>query len=90
MGIAFWRTPRWRGIFAIDDDLAEAEGLAAGTGLLTGSFAGRDVVTHTRCPRCSGPGAPEVEAVDLVGSTVALRCPGCGHAWHAPKPARAS
>ncbi|QXC63312.1 hypothetical protein KSP35_11285 [Aquihabitans sp. G128] len=35
----FWQSPTWRRALQVDGDLAEVEGLAAGTGLLTGSIA---------------------------------------------------
>ena len=35
----FWRSNRWRDALRPDTDMAQAEGLAAGTGLLTGTVA---------------------------------------------------
>ena len=80
----FWRTNRWRDALRPDADLAQAEGLAAGTGLLTGTVA------RTAGPRkvtsidvgCAACGAPaEIVVVDLVADTTTLRCPSCNRRW---------
>lgn len=74
---------RWRDALRPDADLAQAEGLAAGLGLLTG-----EVVRTSRrldpdltpaCPSCGG--ASEVAVVDLVGRSTTVRCRACGRRW---------
>ncbi|MCB0971851.1 MAG: hypothetical protein KDA97_10130 [Acidimicrobiales bacterium] len=67
-----------------DSDLAQAEGLAAGTGLLTGTvaktIAQREPAPALRaCPTCDGPA--EIVVVDLVAEATTLRCTSCGHRW---------
>ena len=64
-----------------DLDLAEAEGLAAGTGLLTGTVARTSTrrASTTPCPTCSGPA--EVVVVDLILASTTLRCTDCGRRW---------
>jgi hypothetical protein len=63
-----------------DSDLAEAEGLAAGTGLLTGTVARSTVSTRSApCPACHGPS--EVVVVDLVLTATTMRCVDCGRRW---------
>ena len=58
---------------------AADEGLAAGTGLLTG-VAARDRAPERRsCPSCEGDG--RVEAIDLVRFRVDWRCDVCGRSW---------
>ena len=79
-----WRSPRWRDALRPDSDLAQAEGLAAGTGLLTGtvakSAAGSKVaVAHPDCPSCSGQS--EIVVVDLIVHATTLRCQSCGRRW---------
>ncbi|MEZ5183326.1 MAG: hypothetical protein R2702_15860 [Acidimicrobiales bacterium] len=80
----FWRSARFRDALRPDSDLAEAEGLAAGTGLLTGAVArsagaqkvaGLDAV----CPSCGG--ASEIVVVDLIVGATTLRCQGCARRW---------
>lgn len=78
-GIRFWRSPKWRKVLQIDSDLAEAEGLAAGTGLLTGSLAEQADLPLERCPRCDGAG--EVVSIDLLDDEVVRRCRSCAHPW---------
>jgi hypothetical protein len=80
-GVRFWQSPKWRELFALDDDLAEAEGLAAGTGLLTGGLVDATPVQEVACPRCGGVDDVEVESVDLIASEITRRCRGCGLAW---------
>ncbi len=74
----FWRSARWREVFHPESSLATVEGLAAGTGLLTGSVAQATDVDAT-CPSCAGGG--EVVVIDLVAHAVSLRCRTCGHRW---------
>jgi hypothetical protein len=81
----FWRSPRWRDALRPDSDLAEAEGLAAGTGLLTGTVARtagvRKVAAAVEgtCPTCGGPS--EIVVVDLIVQTTTLRCQACARRW---------
>lgn len=82
----FWRSSRWREALRPDSDLAQAEGLAAGTGLLTGTVAKsvgtRKVsITDATCPTCGGPS--EIVVVDLVAEATTLRCTDCGRRWTA-------
>jgi hypothetical protein len=80
----FWRSNRWREALRPDSDLAQAEGLAAGTGLLTGTVA-RSVgqrkmpVPNPPCPACSG--TSEIVVVDLIVQATTLRCQSCGRRW---------
>ena len=74
---------RWRDALRPDADLALAEGLAAGTGLLTGTIARSRVapsVATDPCPQCEATD-PELLVVDLVGERTTLRCRSCGHRW---------
>jgi hypothetical protein len=80
----FWRSSRWRDALRPDVDLAQAEGLAAGTGLLTGEVARsvqvrRGTELRPDCPACDGPG--EIVVVDLVAAQTTLRCRSCGRRW---------
>jgi hypothetical protein len=73
---------RWLDAIRPDADLAAAEGLAAGTGLLTGALA--RTTTHvspsaTSCPVCHADS--EVLVVDLVARSTTLRCQACGRRW---------
>lgn len=77
--LRFWRTDGWRRILKVDSDLAEAEGLAAGTGLLTGSLAEDADLPRATCPRCGGAG--EVVSIDLLDGEVVRRCRSCAQAW---------
>lgn len=70
---------RWRRALEVDSDLAELEGLAAGTGLLTGLLARTAGTAPDRCPLCEGSAEPVV--VDLVAQRVDRRCLACGHRW---------
>ena len=74
----FWRSARWRDVMHPDSSIATVEGLAAGTGLLTGSIA-RNARVEAHCPSCAGGG--EVVVIDLVAHAVSLRCRSCGHRW---------
>ena len=83
----FWRSNRWREALRPDANLAQAEGLAAGTGLLTGTVAktaGVHKVSPTtgRCPACDGQA--EIVVVDLVAEDTTLRCTSCGRRWTRP------
>ncbi len=83
----FWNSWQWRRMLLLDGDrdLAEAEGLAAGTGLLTGDTA-RQKVDTVPCPICTGVG--DVVVIDLVARVVSRRCQSCGHRWDTDEPAR--
>jgi hypothetical protein len=78
-GLRFWRSSRWRKVLQVDSDLAEAEGLAAGTGLLTGSLAGDVQIPEDTCPRCHSAG--EVVSIDLLDDEVVRRCRSCALPW---------
>jgi len=65
--------------------MAEAEGLAAGTGLLTGDVARTTQVATVACPLCAA--AAEVVVIDLVAKQTSRSCPACGHRWTADEPA---
>ena len=80
----FWRSNRWRDALRPDSDLAQAEGLAAGTGLLTGTVArtaggSKVAVADPTCPSCSGHG--EIVVVDLIVHATTHRCQSCGRRW---------
>jgi predicted Zn finger-like uncharacterized protein len=80
----FWRSNRWREALRPDSDLAQAEGLAAGTGLLTGTVARsagprRVPVPNPPCPVCHA--SSEIVVVDLVAQATTLRCQSCGRRW---------
>ena len=78
----FRRAKRWREALRPDADLAQAEGLAAGLGLLTGDVVrtgSRATVDTPACPACGG--ASEVAVVDLVGRSTTVRCRACGRRW---------
>jgi len=80
----FWRSNRWREALRPDSDLAQAEGLAAGTGLLTGEVArsapsAAVAVDDTECPACHGQS--EIVVVDLIVGRTTLRCRSCGRRW---------
>lgn len=80
----FWRANRWRDALRPDSDLAIAEGLAAGTGLLTGTVArtagsGKVAAIDIDCAACGTPA--EIVVVDLVADSTTLRCPSCGRRW---------
>jgi hypothetical protein len=80
----FWRSNRWRDALRPDSNLAQAEGLAAGTGLLTGTVARsagqrKVLVSDPLCPTCAGPS--EIVVVDLIVEATTLRCQSCGRRW---------
>ena len=80
----FWRSNRWREALRPDSDLAQAEGLAAGTGLLTGTVAksatlGKIAIGNPTCPSCDG--RSEIVVVDLIVHATTLRCQSCGRRW---------
>ena len=79
----FWRSARLREVLRPDSDLAEAEGLAAGTGLLTGTVArtagAQKVARETSCPSCGGDS--EIVVVDLIVGATTLRCQSCTRRW---------
>lgn len=81
---SFWRSVKWRKALQVDGDLAEVEGRAAGTGLITGDLVQKADIAAERCPRCRGIGEPTV--VDLVSNTVQRRCKRCGHSWDSFEP----
>lgn len=78
-GQRFWRSPLWHKRLRVDSDHAEAEGLAAGTGLLTGALTRSVDAASVPCPRCGTPG--EVVAIDLVAKVTHRRCQSCAHTW---------
>jgi hypothetical protein len=75
MGFARWLRPR-------TNDHARTEGMAAGTGLLTGSVADAYAATASNCPRCRSK-AVAIHVVDLVERRTDLCCQRCGHYWSA-------
>lgn len=77
--LRFSLSPEWRKALTPDGHMAEVEGLAAGTGLLTGELVRGVAVNDAPCPECSGTG--EVVVIDLVAQLVARRCRVCGHRW---------
>lgn len=66
-------------MFNVDGNLAGVEGLAAGTGLLTGDVARAVPVEEITCPVCDHPAG--VVIIDLVVQQVTRRCEACGHRW---------
>ncbi|MEO6988816.1 MAG: hypothetical protein ABI239_09220 [Aquihabitans sp.] len=78
-GLRFWRSPIWQKVLRVDSDHAEVEGLAAGTGLLTGDLTRSANAGNAPCPRCGDPG--EVTAIDLVAQVTHRRCRSCVHTW---------
>jgi hypothetical protein len=81
----FWRTNRWRDALRPDSDLALAEGLAAGTGLLTGTVArsagAAKLEGAATCATCGA--TAEIVVVDLVDAATTFRCPACRRRWTA-------
>jgi hypothetical protein len=55
-----------------------AEGLAAGTGLLTGRAAEGRAGEAPSCPGCGEPG--HIDVIDLVARETRYAC-GCGRRW---------
>lgn len=82
---------RWRQALRPDADLAQAEGLAAGLGLLTGDVVRSGSLASVdtpACPTCGG--SSEVAVVDLVGRSTTVRCRACGRRWTTDHAAEAS
>ena len=79
----FWSTTRWRKVLLPDSGMAEAEGLAAGTGLLTGQVARATPMAEVACPACGGPA--EVMVIDLVAHETSRACRSCGNRWTSPE-----
>ncbi len=77
--LRFWRSQRVRRALRPDGGLAEAEGLAAGTGLLTGSLVRPAAQAQVPCPTCGG--ASEVVVIDLVAHETSRSCRRCGRRW---------
>ena len=73
MGLARWLRPR-------SNDHARDEGMAAGTGLLTGSVADGYAADASTCPRCNTR-AVAIHVVDLVERKTDLCCRRCRHYW---------
>jgi hypothetical protein len=69
----------WRRALDLDRGLAGVEGLAAGTGLLTGDLARAAGTEVLPCPRCAGASEPVV--IDLVAGLVVRSCLRCEHRW---------
>lgn len=80
----FWHTSPWRKALLPDRGMAEAEGLAAGTGLLTGEVARASDAPTVACPVCHH--AAEVVVIDLVAQQTSRSCPSCGHRWTSDEP----
>lgn len=76
---------QWRKALRPDGRLAEAEGLAAGTGMLTGDVLRNRPASAAPCPTCSGRG--EVVVIDLLSAVVSRRCQSCGNRWDEPSAA---
>lgn len=74
-----WFPAQWRKVLQVDGSLAEAEGLAAGTGLLTGELVRGTPSAASPCPACAGRG--DVVVIDLVARVVSRRCRVCGNRW---------
>lgn len=78
------KPPRWLDALRPDADLAQAEGLAAGTGLLTGSVARsvaeqRSTLPSPPCPTCAAES--EIVVVDLIVGATTRRCQRCSYRW---------
>ena len=76
------RSRRWIDALRPDTDLAAAEGMAAGLGLLTGQVARsttRTAVPVEDCPGCGGPCA--IVVLDLVGRSTTRKCVSCARRW---------
>ena len=73
MGLARWLRPR-------TSDNARDEGMAAGTGLLTGRVADAYAADASSCPRCRSS-AVVIHVVDLVERRTDLCCQRCLHYW---------
>lgn len=79
MRAKFSLPPQWRKALQPDAHMAEAEGLAAGLGLLTGDLVDRSELGDAPCPDCRG--RSEAVVIDLVTDLVTRRCQVCGHRW---------
>ena len=79
MGLTGWMRAR-------RSDSARDEGLAAGTGLLTGLLADRSTRSpragELECPAC-GHRAAFTDVIDLVEHRTFHRCAACRHRWAA-------
>ena len=79
------RLDRLRAAVFPPGDLAQVEGLAAGTGLLTGDVAERRARTAglptAPCPQCGQEG--DVSVLDLVDHRLVRICTACHHRWTA-------
>ena len=84
----FWQSPQWRRALHVDGGMAEAEGLAAGTGLLTGDLVRTASPSPSPCPECRGRG--DVVVIDLISSVTSRRCQACGYRWDTPSDVDAS
>jgi hypothetical protein len=76
------RSRRWLDALRPDADLAEAEGLAAGLGLLTGQVArstARTSAPVANCPGCGG--SCVIVVLDLVGRSSTRKCTSCARRW---------
>ena len=73
MGLARWLRPR-------SNDHARTEGMAAGTGLLTGSVTDAYTADTSSCPQCRAR-AVVIHVVDLVERKTDLCCQRCRHYW---------
>lgn len=78
-----WLAARLPRALRVDSGLAEAEGLAAGTGLLTGDVA-RTRAMWAPCPDCGRRG--DALVIDLVANSVSRRCQRCGLRWDSVLP----
>jgi predicted RNA-binding Zn-ribbon protein involved in translation (DUF1610 family) len=58
---------------------ARDEGLAAGTGLLTGSVAEKVATEVVACPQCGKPAV--VDVLDLVDREARYVCTACAYRW---------
>ena len=58
---------------------ARDEGLAVGTGLLTGRVAEQVVTEVAACPQCRKPAV--VDVLDLVEKRAGYVCTACAHRW---------
>lgn len=78
-----WVNARLPRALKVDSGLAEAEGLAAGTGLLTGDVV-RGLGMSAPCPDCGRRG--EALVIDLVTNSVSRSCQRCGLRWESALP----
>jgi hypothetical protein len=73
MGLARWLRPR-------TSEHARDEGMAAGTGLLTGRVADAYEASSAQCPKCQAT-TVAIHVVDLVERRTDLCCQRCRHYW---------